>query len=217
MAIRASSSGSWFTIVLVAAAVVLWALDWSPTPAPSESPTAPPITQETATRAVAGGYEKFPQSTLVEHRQNDGDSFVVRLPNGREEIFRLYFVDAPESAFRRYANGETNTERIRQQAHDMGGLTPEQTIELGRKAKRYTLELLASRPFTLFTRWDSPFKDNRFHAHIEVVEGGKSRWLDELLMERGFVRIKTKPADLPDGTPAARHLETLRRLRKTAG
>src|SRR5690606_41234380 len=52
-------------------------------------------------------FERFEGCQLVDHRQNDGDSFRVRLPNGRVEQFRLYFVDAPESDFRTYKGGRS--------------------------------------------------------------------------------------------------------------
>jgi len=164
----------------------------------------------------SGGYELYRRCTLVDVRNNDGDSFMVQLPGGKQAVFRLYFVDTPESAFRRYAGGETNYERIRQQAAEMGGITPEQAVEIGKQGKHFTLGLLAGHPFDIYTRWDSPFNDNRFHAHLAVMQDGKPRWLDELLIERGLARIKTKPADLPDGTPAAKHLARLKDLERAA-
>jgi endonuclease YncB( thermonuclease family) len=164
----------------------------------------------------SGGYESHRGCTLVDVRGNDGDSVMVQLPGGKRALFRLYFVDAPESAFRSYRGGETNHGRIRQQAEEMGGITPQQAVEIGKQAKKFTLGLLGGRPFDIHTRWDSPFRDNRYHAHIEVKQDGKSRWLDELLIERGLARIKTKPADLPDGTPASQHLARLKDLERAA-
>ena len=152
--------------------------------------------------ATSGAYEFYRGCTLAEARNNDGDSFMVKLPDGKKAEFRLYFVDTPESAFKSYAGGDTNHQRIREQAADLGGITPEQAVEIGKKAKAFTLGLLASRPFDLYTRWDSPFNDNRFHAFVEVNKSGKSRWLHELLVEKGLARIHTKGADLPDGTPS---------------
>ena len=35
--------------------------------------------------------------TLLTNQSNDGDSFHVRTPDGKEHIFRLYFVDTPEA------------------------------------------------------------------------------------------------------------------------
>ncbi len=152
----------------------------------------------------------------MEARNNDGDSFMVKLPNGKQAEFRLYFVDTPESAFKSYADGENNHQRIRQQAADLGGITDNQAVEIGKKAKAFTLALLASQPFTIYTEWDSPFHDQRYHAHVEVRQDGKPRWLHQILVERGLVRMKTKPADLPDGTPATQEKENLRNLEREA-
>ena len=201
MSRRSKAGGSWFTVLLLVAAVAVWVFNaiQDQSPAPLE----------------ASNYEKFPESTLVEARNNDGDSFMVRLPDGREAEFRLYFVDAPESAFKSYRGGQTNHERIRGQAADLDVSTGE-AVEIGKQAKKYTLEVLGARPFEVFTRWDSPFKDGRYHAFIRMTDDGKPRWLHEQLVRRGLARIKTKPADFPDGTPAADGLERLRELEREA-
>jgi endonuclease YncB( thermonuclease family) len=228
MSRRPAAKTSWFTVLLVIAAVAIWALDQkrvvdsrskpqarkveNVSPSPDSSlAEKPPSKSERK-----GAYEIYRNCTLVEARNNDGDSFMLRLPDGRQSEFRLYFVDTPESAFKRYAGGETNHERIRQQAAELGGITPEQAVEIGKKGKAYTLALLGGHPFTIFTCWDSPFHEWRYHAFVEVRENGKSRWLHELLVERGLVRMKTKPADLPDGTPASKHRDHLRDLERRA-
>jgi len=218
---RPPAKTSWFTVLLVIAAVALWAVDQKRVAGAPEKPKTrevgkPAPANHPPSAEKAGGYEIYRNCTLIDYRNNDGDSFMLRLPDGRQEEFRLYFVDTPESAFKRYAGGETNHERIRQQAAELGGITPEQAVEIGKKGKAFTLGLLGSAPFTIHTCWDSPFHDERYHAFVEVKENGKARWLHELLVERGFVRIKTKPADLPDGTPASRHRDHLRDLERRA-
>ncbi len=207
---------SWFTVLLLIAAIGLWAHDLASPAAPEKSrrPAAEksrPVTPEKTERYMA-----FQNCTLADAGHNDGDSFLVRLPDGQKFIFRLYFVDTPESAFKSYRNGQNNHQRIRDQAAEMGDLEPEQIVEIGKKARAFTLNLLASEPFELHTRWDSPFRDERFHAFIAVKHNGKARWLEELLIERGFARIKTKAADLPDGTPATKQLARLRDLERAA-
>jgi endonuclease YncB( thermonuclease family) len=218
----------WFSILLVIAAAAIWIYgqthptppkrtDQHPTPSSPPSKKADSAVSKTAKNAEkAGGYEIYRNCTLVEARNNDGDSFMLRLPDGRQAEFRLYFVDTPESAFKSYRGGETNRQRITEQAAAMGGITPEQAVEIGKKAKHFTLNLLARQPFTIYTAWDSPFHDDRFHAHLEVISEGKSRWLDELLVELGCVRIHTKPAPMPDGTPANARKNHLRSLETTA-
>jgi len=214
---RPKPKSSWLPLLLVVVAVVVWAVDQRKSLDPPAKSTSS-RTEKPAPKSPekTGRFEVYHRCTLVEARNNDGDSFKVRLPHGKEAEFRLYFVDTPESAFKSYAGGDTNHDRIRQQAADLGGITPAQAVEVGKKGKAFTLGLLASKPFTLYTEWDSPFHDNRYHAHIQVTQDGKQRWLHQILVERGLVRLITKPADLPDGTPAAREKENLRNLEREA-
>ena len=212
---RPAAKTSWLSVALVIAAVALWALDQKrASDPPRKSETSRVETSASPERA--GSYETYQSCKLVEARNNDGDSFILRLPDGRKEEFRLYFVDAPESAFKTYAGGRSNHERIRQQAAEMGGITSQQAVDIGKKGKAFTLGLLGSAPVTIFTRWDSPFHDERYHAFVRVKDGGKDRWLHELLVERGLARIKTKPADLPGGDSAAHQLGRLRDLERQA-
>ena len=129
---KPAAKRSWLTFALLAAAIALWLFDQTHTP---ETRPPPP----TGAANHSGKYETHQGCTLAEARGNDGDSFLVSLPDGRKEVFRLYFVDAPESAFRRYAGGETNHARIREQAAELGGITPEQAVEAGKQAKALAL------------------------------------------------------------------------------
>jgi len=158
-----------------------------------------------------GPFERFDGCRLVEDRGNDGDSFHVGLPGGRIEQFRLYYVDCPETAFRTYPNGETNHERIAHQARYFL-ITPEQAVEAGRAGEEHALQALR-RPFTLFTRWDDPYGDSRYHALVQLSDG---HWLHAGLVASGLARIYTKPADLPDGTTVAEHLRFLVKLENGA-
>jgi endonuclease YncB( thermonuclease family) len=230
MARRGKKQSQWLTILAVVAAVALWAIDQrkdgteaAPRPQSRESVSTPPAQSPSRlerkssdhARERQGRYEVHRNSTLAKDRSNDGDSFRVILADGRREIFRLYFVDTPESGFRSYRNGETNHQRIREQA-EYFGVSSADAVELGLEGKKFVLDLLGKRPFTLYTEWDSPFRDQRYHAFIQINEGGKPRWLHELLIEKGFARLKTKPADLPDGTKANSHRGYLESLQATA-
>jgi endonuclease YncB( thermonuclease family) len=204
-------------ILILAAAIFLWAFHTyrqaSPTRPVAET-TEPAETSPPPSNT--GGYETFQGCTLAQDRGNDGDSFRVKLPDGRTEIIRLYFVDTPESAFKSYGGGENNHRRIEQQAAGMGRITPQQAVEIGKKAKAFTLGTLGKSPFTIHTEWDSPFKDERYHAFIEVKVDGKPRFLHELLVEKGLARIHTKGAPLPDGTSERKHEDRLYKLQSIA-
>lgn len=166
--------------------------------------------------ARTGNYDTYSGCTLEADKGNDGDSFRVRLPDGRTEIIRLYFADTPESAFKSYGGGENNHRRISQQAASMGGITPQQAVEIGKKAKDFTMTHLGKAPFTLHTEWDDPFNDKRYHGFVTVSYNGKPRFLHELLVEKGYARVHTKGAQLPDGTSQHKQETHLRDLQRTA-
>ena len=229
MAVKSRRGSSWLSLLLVIVAVALWAYDQRKSAAPT---TRPPVAQNgkpskvpagqspakppTGDAEKIGDYEVYRLCKLVAARNNDGDSFMVKLPDGKNSELRLYYVDTPESAFKSYRGGETNHARIAEQAADLGGITPQQAVKIGQEAKHFTLALLASAPFDIYTRWDSPFHDNRFHAFIQVKSGGKTRWLHELLVEKGYVRIHTKGAALPDGTSYQKQKARLKALERNA-
>jgi endonuclease YncB( thermonuclease family) len=136
----------------------------------------------------------------------------VKLPDGRVEQFRLYFVDCPESQFRTYRGGADNHERIREQAKAFG-ISDEQAVEIGSRAKDVVHVLLGSGGFTLHTRWDDPFGDRRYHAFVITPDG---KPLEETLVSKGLARIHTKGADLPDGTSQKAYQSRLRRIEDEA-
>ena len=115
---------------------------------------------------------------LVSSTSADADSFHVKA-EGKEYIFRLYFVDAPE----------TDTQfagRVAEQAKYFG-LTPQQTIQLGALAKRFTREKLGQ-PFTIRTCMQDAMgrsKMDRHYGFVETQEGD----LAELLVMNGMARL----------------------------
>lgn len=225
-----SKSSSIIPILILCAALALWIYDaYSQGKLRRffdsiEAPAAPNITEKDASSQDPaptnphrmGRYDVFQGCTLATDRGNDGDSFKVKLPNGKIEIIRLYFVDAPESAFKNYSGGRNNHDRIADQARDMGGITSQKAIEIGKKAKAFTLDHLSKAPFTIYTEWDSPFNDQRYHAFVELSYNGKPRFLHELLVEKGYARIHTKGASMPDGTSERKQEDHLFDLQRNA-
>lgn len=224
MAVQAKPVRAGKLVLLVVIVAIVWGLDaWKKShpnsadsrPTPGQAGKKPKPSSASKTGEKIGGYEVYRNCTLDSERHNDGDSFQVKLPDGRSEVFRLYFVDTPESEFKNYGRGETNHERIGQQAQYFG-ITPEQAVQIGQRGKHFTLDLLAKRPFTLYTRWDSPYDDQRYHAFIEVQENGRDRSLDELLAEQGLCRIFTKGDATPDGTSVSKRKDQLHAIEKLA-
>ena len=227
MSRRRHRSSAFIPVVSVSIAVAVWIYDASkPGGTDSSSGNGTVSNFPTDIQQTSDGsnpernrkYEVHSGCTLASDRGNDGDSFRVNFPSGRKEIVRLYFVDTPESAFKSYGGGRNNHRRIAQQAGEMGNITSEQAVGIGKIAKDFTITQLSNAPFTVHTEWDSPFKDRRYHAFVTLQSDGKTRYLHELLVENGYARIHTKGATMPGGDSERtqeNHLLDLERVAKS--
>ena len=121
-------------------------------------------------------FERFDGCVLEPDEWTDGDSFRVRLPDGRLETFRLYFVDTTESRSR----GKRSDEQAA-----YFGLTRADAIKLGQEAKVFTAAAL-QRPFTIQTRWRPVYGSPRYYAFVSTADGND---LAELLVRNGLARI----------------------------
>ena len=159
--------------------------------------------------AVARGNDRW--VTLKDCRYlpnpaNDGDSFHVQA-DGKEYIFRLYFVDSPETDARLPG-------RVAVQAKYFAASAP-QTLQIGLEAERFTRQQLA-RPFTVRTckqdaRGRSRLK--RYFAFVQIANAD----LGELLVANGLARVFGAASDPPEmSTPEVewRKLEQLERRAK---
>ncbi len=154
-------------------------------------------------------WKKIDGCTLVNNEFNDGDSFHVKA-SGRERIFRLHFVDCPETS----DHNVEMKERVREQAK-VFNLTASEVMRAGKKASEFTHAQLSRGPFTVYTRWANAggaSEKKRFYAYI-VVNG---RGLDEILVENGWARVHGLPVVLPDGTDGFKHREKLLKLEQNA-
>jgi endonuclease YncB( thermonuclease family) len=88
-------------------------------------------------------FQRFDGCIYKSQRWNDGDSFHVILPDRKEVILRLYFVDTPEEE-------SVYADRIAEQAAYFG-ITPDAAIQIGREASEFTKQAL-TKPFTVYTR-----------------------------------------------------------------
>jgi DNA uptake protein ComE-like DNA-binding protein len=161
--------------------------------------------------AAIPGWARSPWDTLencryLVKRYNDGDSFHVSV-NGTEYIFRLYFVDSPETSaeFR---------DRVEEQAKYFG-ITSEQALRVGEAAKLFTREKL-SRPFIVRTSREDAggrSRKERFYAFVQTYDGD----LGEELVENGLARIhgvSAKPLALASAGAELKKLEQLQEKAK---
>ncbi len=166
-------------------------------------------------KLTSSRFEVIKGCSLIDHRGNDGDSFHVKTPTGKEEI-RLYFTDAPESAARRYGGNENNYKRIADQGRSLGGLNQRETTQVGVEAKLFAKKLLEERNFTIATTREKVYRSHRIYAYVIVRYQGQNRYLHELLVLRGLARIHTKSMTLPDSTARNHQLSRLKKLEQYA-
>jgi endonuclease YncB( thermonuclease family) len=142
---------------------------------------------------------------LLSNVANDGDSFHVGV-NGKQYMFRLYFVDAPET------DAADPTRLIEQAKHF--GVTVPQVIEVGEAAKAFAREKLAE-PFTVNTRMANAMGrsgSKRFYAFVQTRDGD----LGEQLVANGLARIHGKSATPPGASSSAVEREKLAQLEEEA-
>ena len=128
--------------------------------------------------ATACGWETLEGCRLLPNEANDGDSFHVA-HRGKEYIFRLYFVDAPETS-------EEIPSRVKEQAEAFG-VPRDRVLQAGKEAAEFTKQKL-SRPFTIRTKWQDAEGQSRLPRRFALVETADGKDLGELLAAAGFVR-----------------------------
>lgn len=148
-------------------------------------------------------FERFENCVLEPDEWTDGDSFRVRLPDGRLETFRLYFVDTTESRL--------HSTRSDEQAAYFG-ISREAAVALGEQAKAFTRRAL-DKPFTIETRWRPVFGPKRFYAFVFTADGSD---LAELLVSQGLARIYGTRTPTPDGSDSRAYRARLAELETQA-
>ena len=115
---------------------------------------------------------------------NDGDSFHVRAA-GKEYIFRLYFVDAPETV-------TSIPGRVAEQAKYFHVTVP-QTLQIGLEAERFSRQKLA-RPFTVRTCLQDARGRSRLPRYFAFVQT-ETADLSESLVANGLARVYGAASD----------------------
>jgi len=143
-----------------------------------------------------GAWETLEGCQLIRNDSNDGDSFHVR-HDGQDYIFRLYFVDTPES-------DELIPARVQEQA-EVFGTNTQRVLAVGAQATRFTARQLA-RPFTVVTRRENARGMSRLPRYFAFVTTADGQDLGELLVAEGLARSYGVAA-----APPGKRIEQLRR------
>ena len=156
--------------------------------------------------AFAGKWETLQKCKFLANPYNDGDSFHVS-HKGKEYIFRLYFVDTPETSLK-YKN------RVKEQAK-YWKTSLKATIKIGKKAKKFTAKKLNSK-FTVYTKWDDAKGSSKMPRYFAFVKTSSGDDLASLLVSNGLARIYGMPAGQPKGDSANTISKKLKKLEKKA-
>jgi len=159
----------------------------------------------TVVAATQANWTTLANCQLRSNPANDGDSFHV-VCSGREYIFRLYFVDAPET-------DDSIPKRVEQQAAYFH-VTKQSALAVAETAKRFSAASLRG-PFIVMTRWQDARGRSRLPRFYAVVRIN-GRDLGEALVENGLARVYGARTQLPDGATSASERVKLRNLERQA-
>ena len=138
-----------------------------------------------------GNFEVLDNCQWIDDKGNDGDSFKVK-HGGTEYTIRLYYVDTPEKYLSE--QHKSQRERVADQGGYFGGLSPDQTVEIGLKAKAFTEKQLKGNQFSVLTEWENVYNSDRYYGIVWLpgsTEENPLR-LSEELVQNGLARIHTK-------------------------
>lgn len=155
--------------------------------------------------AWAEEWRTLPNCRYLPNEANDGDSFHVQA-GGKEYIFRLYFVDSPET--------DTSIPgRVAEQAKYFQ-TNVAQTLQIGREAERFTRQKLA-RPFTVRTCLQDARGRSRLPRYFAFVQAAEAD-LGESLVANGLARVFGAASDPPGMDKAEVEWSKLQRFEKKA-
>ena len=140
--------------------------------------------------------------TLIETQWSDGDSFQVRLADGKKITLRLYGVDCIEY----HVTDTTDARRLRSQRRYFGisgyGGNARSSIQIakqfGGNAKTFITKQL-KKPFTVSTAFSDARGDGKYKRYYAFVTTQNGDDLGELLVREGLARAFGVNRQTPDG------------------
>ena len=181
----------------------------APSPAPvvrDERVPPPPTLPLDASGQPRFEYVVLTEVTLMEDQANDGDTFLLKTPEGAHR-FCLYFVDTVETD-----GGQPEA------ARDMAGYfefdSEEPLRALAVEALNFSLRLLRASAFRVVTRWEKSAEENAYFAFIYLKDPDTGDFINlaQWLVRYGLARIVPCERDQPEGDrglSAARFREIL--------
>ena len=159
---------------------------------------------------AAKKWREYTGCRVIPNASNDGDSFHVKPTNikSRSYLFRLYFVDTPES--------ETSLpERLQIQADYFGLTDLKDVVKVGKEAVRFTEKFLEDGNFTVYSRLSDALGRSGMDRDYAMVLNAAGEDLGTELVRNGLARVFGQGSDLSDLEPYKRDEDAwFRRLRQ---
>ncbi len=144
--------------------------------------------------------------TLIPNQANDGDSFHIKW-HTREYIFRLYFVDTPET-------DDNLPDRVKEQAAYFG-IDEQSAIRIGKEAQKFSQKFLENKELTIWTKLDDAMGRSKLDRDYAFVKVG-DRDLAESLVSNGLARIYGTDITPPEDASEKTYLWRLKTLERQA-
>lgn len=143
--------------------------------------------------SAAKKWREYTGCQVIPNASNDGDSFHVKPGNIKSKtyLFRLYFVDTPESE-------KSLPERLKEQADYFGIANPLDVVKVGKAAVKFTEDFLANGNFTVYSRLADALGRSAKDRDYAMVLSGDQRDLSYELVRNGLARVYGSGTDLTD-------------------
>lgn len=142
---------------------------------------------------AAKKWREYTGCEVIPNASNDGDSFHVKPSNikTRRYLFRLYFVDTPESE-------KSLPERLQEQANYFGIPDPMDVVKVGKDAVKFTENFLASGNFTVYSRLADALGRSAKDRDYAMVMNAAGQDLSTELVRHGLARVYGQGTDLTE-------------------
>lgn len=154
----------------------------------------------------------FKECILIDTPWADGDSFLVRFPDGKEQTVRLYGVDCLEMHVQ---GDDSNARRLRDQRRYFSIADILDAKAMGETARKAAFELMAE-PFTVHTAFVDGRGDSRFSRIYAFVTLSNGQDLAETLVTKGLARAYGITRERHDGIRSNEWRERLKDLELVA-
>ena len=142
---------------------------------------------------AAKKWREYTGCTVIPNASNDGDSFHVKAGNIKSKtyLFRLYFVDTPESE-------KSLPERLKEQADYFGVANPMDIVKVGKAAVAFTEKFLESGNFIVYSRLSDALGRSGKDRDYAMVMNAAGQDLSTELVRNGLARVYGSGTDLSE-------------------